>query len=118
MQVAKAYRIPHSEFLGWLPDDQDKALAYEYHLAAEEAAVCPGCGTRHEDWHDPDTDRLLMNPVWEPHTYECEGCKRLAATTLETAPPDDDRVAHAAHKVALRPVDRVHPLAGIPGAGP
>lgn len=42
--------LPHSEFLAWDEDDQDKALEY----MRQQRTVCEGCGTREETWQrDP-----------------------------------------------------------------
>lgn len=40
--------IPHSQFLSWADDDQDKALAW----LQERAQHCSRCGTRPDQW-DP-----------------------------------------------------------------
>ena len=58
--------IPHSEFLGWDPDDQDKALAF----VRDSATRCGGCGTRKDDWED-DPDAFVG---WHE---TCPGCERL-----------------------------------------
>ncbi len=63
--------IPHSEFLSWPADDQDKALAW----LAEESERCGQCGTR-SDEHDPRVGG-------DPHRYEavasrCRGCELIA----------------------------------------
>jgi hypothetical protein len=58
--------IPHTIFLGWDPDDQDKALAYQRDLRGR----CNGCGTRKEDWAD-DPDAYVG---WHD---TCPGCERL-----------------------------------------
>lgn len=56
--------IPHSVFLNWAPDDQDKALAW----AKDQASRCPNCGTRQEDW---DRDRF----AYIAETRQCPGCE-------------------------------------------
>jgi len=58
--------IPHSRFLGWDEDDQDKALAY----LRDVAQVCGGCGTRASEWAT-DQDAFVG---W---VTRCEGCKRI-----------------------------------------
>ena len=58
--------IPHSEFLNWDPDDQDKALAY----VRDQGSRCGGCGTRKDDWED-DPDAFVG---WHER---CPGCERL-----------------------------------------
>lgn len=55
--------IPHSRFLSWDEEDQDKALAF---LRAK-AELCPDCGTRGADW-DADRD------AWRGNTKRCLGC--------------------------------------------
>lgn len=57
--------IPHSVFLDWDPDDQDKALAF----VQDQRERC-ACGTRHSDW-DEDPDAFIG---WQ---RECPGCDRL-----------------------------------------
>lgn len=59
--------IAHSEFLSWLPDDRQKAIAYQM----EKALTCPSCGTASWQW-DPAQGG-------DPHAFEavavrCEGC--------------------------------------------
>jgi hypothetical protein len=58
--------IPHSRFLDWDPDDQDKALAYTRDINSR----CKGCGTRHEDWVEDDNAYISWHDV-------CPGCERL-----------------------------------------
>lgn len=68
--------IPHSRFLAWDEDDQDKALAYQ----AEMRTVCPSCGTREADWErDPD--------AYVGDLRFCEGCARQERE-LENKPDD------------------------------
>lgn len=58
--------IPHSEFLAWSEEDQDKALMFQ----REMATVCKGCGTREADWaENPD--------AFVGDIRECPGCARL-----------------------------------------
>lgn len=59
--------IPHSTFLSWDEDDQDKALAYR----RERATVCTGCGTRQVEWED---DRF----AYVAESHQCLGCEVLA----------------------------------------
>lgn len=61
--------IPHSKFLSWDPDDQDKALAY---LRAK-AELCAECSTREKDWVQ-DRFAFIAN------TKQCPGCE---ATEME-----------------------------------
>ncbi len=59
--------IPHSAFLGWSEDDQDKALAW----SAEQRLHCPGCGTRKDEW-EADPFAFISG------SERCPGCELLA----------------------------------------
>lgn len=59
--------LPHSEFLSWDEEDQDKALA---HLRYQ-ASVCNGCGTRKDEWSE---DRF----AYVAQSDRCLGCEVLA----------------------------------------
>ena len=59
--------LPHSTFLSWSVEDQDKALAYQ----REMAKACVRCGTRQDEW-DANPNAYLGD------IYHCEGCARLA----------------------------------------
>lgn len=81
--MSRRYREPHSSMFGdgdgaWSPSDSALAVAYERWLRIEEAATCPTCGTRHTDWIDPDTKRLVDFDPWEAQTVTCYGCKTVA----------------------------------------
>jgi hypothetical protein len=88
---------PHSIFLGrplpapgeplWLPEDTDKALAYE--LAMQEA--CPECGRRREDFFDEDGE-LHDPPLYEPVVHDCYGCAEKAR--LQAALADEAIAAY------------------------
>jgi hypothetical protein len=61
--------LPHSEFLSWDPDDQDKALAFralqsEYHV----------CGTRPEEW---DPARGGSRVAYVAEVTRCLGCEEI-----------------------------------------
>jgi len=58
--------IPHSVFLSWDPDDQDKALAY----MRAKAEICTTCGTRQAEW---DEDRY----AYIGEMKRCVGCELL-----------------------------------------
>ena len=66
MAFCNKHGIPHSAFLGWDPDDQDKALGFE----REMAKVCSGCGTHKEAW---EKDRF----AYVPNSWQCPGCELL-----------------------------------------
>jgi hypothetical protein len=61
--------IPHSEFLSWDTDDQDKALAF-----AELKAQTCACGTRREEWDEAAGGSRF---AYAAHTYRCPGCELL-----------------------------------------
>lgn len=58
--------IPHSGFLAWSLDDQDKALAYR----RWEASKCGGCGTSRDQW-EKDRDAFIAD------VEICPGCERI-----------------------------------------
>ena len=61
--------IPHSEFLSWPEDDQDKTIAWL--LAKRE--VCDLCGTKESDWVD-ERGWPLQDPPLTPVAHKCHGC--------------------------------------------
>lgn len=65
MEMAFCYEngIPHSEFLGWSPEDRAKTLAF----MLEKSARCEMCGTAEWEW---DKDRRAYEPVEK----FCMGC--------------------------------------------
>lgn len=58
--------IPHSQFLHWSDDDQDKALAW----MRERGATCGNCGTRKDEW---EQNRF----AYVSETYRCPGCELI-----------------------------------------
>lgn len=58
--------LPHSEFLSWDEDDQDKALEY----ISQQKTVCEGCGTREETW---ENDQY----AYVSWAKRCPGCELL-----------------------------------------
>jgi hypothetical protein len=106
LAVCAEYRIPHSTLCGspepglWTDADRAKAIAYR----RETARVCPSCGTKDDDWIDPDTHRPYDPPQWEPTVHTCFGCGEVArlrralpkdasenGTTVRVAPYDPER---------------------------
>jgi hypothetical protein len=73
MEYCAPLGIPHSQFLRWSTDDQDKAMAYEVY----KRTVCHKCGTIPEDWIDHETGRELDDPPFEPVTRYCQGCATM-----------------------------------------
>lgn len=65
MEMSYCYEqgIPHSEFLGWEPDDRAKTLAF----MLEKAARCDMCGTAEWEW---EADRF----AYSPEQHGCRGC--------------------------------------------
>ncbi len=65
---------PHSLFRGagdgrWTERDREKALAYREY----QRTVCPGCGTRHEDWDHGGSDDA--EDAYEVTVQRCIGCQ-------------------------------------------
>jgi len=61
--------LPHSQFLSWDPDDQDKALAW----LLEDMSRCPGCGTHPDDWIGEEK-YPLEPPPYSVGSQRCLGC--------------------------------------------
>jgi hypothetical protein len=77
LQAAQLHHLPLSGFLEWEPEDQDAAIAYILHVRSEEASRCQSCGTREEDWVDPDSKRTYPFPQYEAVNELCYGCQAL-----------------------------------------
>jgi len=58
--------IPHSEFLGWNEEDQDKALSWHQ----RDKETCSRCGTHPSDW------KLVRFP-FTAQLEICLGCEML-----------------------------------------
>ena len=75
--MAAAYRVPHSQFLGWDRDDRDKAIAH--HL--QERSRCTGCGlTRDQQDEAREQDRAERGR-WGTYVgwpVTCPGCRARA----------------------------------------
>lgn len=90
----------------WLPDDTEKALAYE----AAIRQACPRCATRPEDWVDDD-GKPYDPPLLEAVTRHCEGCAQKARLELDIesdvkrrgTKPETARRANAGVFVAIDP---------------
>jgi hypothetical protein len=85
--------IPHSRFLSWAEDDQDKALAY----LRDRATVCGGCGTRAKEW-DGDPFAFVAQAT------TCLGC--------EVIERERDNVHEQAKGVRIFLVPRAMAMAG------
>jgi ribosomal protein S27AE len=75
MEYCGPLGIPHSVFLRWNPDDQDKALAHAMH----KRTVCGKCGTNPDDWLDRETGEELEDQPYELASRYCPGCATLEA---------------------------------------
>lgn len=62
----------------WLPEDRDKAIAYE--IAAREA--CGTCGSREQDFLDAD-GRPLDPPRLMAEVQDCPGCAERTKGSLD-----------------------------------
>lgn len=76
--------LPHSKFLTWHEDDQDKALAW----TLAQRAKCQSCGTVPEDWLDEDGEDREP-PPYVAKTRICLGCVQLDEKSQEI--PDDKK---------------------------
>lgn len=85
MSLCQKYRITHSMFMNWEPEDQAKALAF----LIEDGQRCQSCGTAEWEWDE--------NPyAYEPSAHMCKGCylkdtatedsKNLPGTTIVLEP--------------------------------
>ncbi len=74
--------IPHSEFLSWPADDQDKAMAY----LAEQSQRCKGCGTRSADW---DPKQGGSRTAFVADVSRCLGCEVLDMAKRDLAEEKD-----------------------------
>jgi DNA-directed RNA polymerase subunit RPC12/RpoP len=62
--------IPHSEFLEWSEDDQEKAMVW----LTDTKTRCPDCGTREDEW-DPKKGGSLH--AYHVSSYICINCKNV-----------------------------------------
>lgn len=74
--------LPHSEFLTWHEDDQDKALAWLH----EQNSKCRRCRTRPEEW-DPKQGGSRWAYVVE--IDRCSGCELLDQAQRDLAKMED-----------------------------
>lgn len=72
LAVCSHYRIPHSEFLSWSPDDRDKAIWQ--HIRERQA--CQACGTRPDEW---DEERGGHRYAYAAEPKRCRGCELIEA---------------------------------------
>lgn len=74
--------IPHSVFLDWDEDDQDKALWW----TANKRLTCESCGTRPEEW-EKDSE------AYTGYTDRCQGCRELHLRRKDLADLGEDERA-------------------------
>lgn len=72
--------IPHSRFLDWSTDDQEKALWW----MARERQRCNGCGTHPDEWNE---DLGGSREAYKAEERTCPGCRERgpAADALDRA---------------------------------
>lgn len=97
MRVARAYQIPHSEFLSWDKADRDKAIWQEI----RQAETCPNCGTRPDEW-DPDKGGDRRAYVAKLDT--CRGCQQIESRRAHIPENNQARGQHIS-LVRLRDFD-------------
>jgi hypothetical protein len=86
--------LPHSEFLSWPVEDQDKALAFQRHQRRLHT-----CGTDPSEWITAK-GRPVVPPPFEPQVFSCQGCKEIDG--LRRALGDDLK---GYQEIVLVPVD-------------
>jgi hypothetical protein len=79
--------LPHSVFLGWDPDDQDKALAW----GAQEQAKCQRCRTDPAEW-DPKLGGSRTAYIVEDR--RCLGCELLDMASRDLSKQQDTAGIH------------------------
>lgn len=82
--------IPHSIFLGrpqpqpgepyWLPEDVDKALAWQ----RDQNARCKDCRTRRDEWWD-ERGFPLARPKWKVISRRCPACEKVELHDMKEA---------------------------------
>lgn len=87
MELCDKWGIPHSLFRGhgdgtWSDLDRRKALAY----ADYTRSLCPGCGTRAEEW---DEQAGGDEDAYRAVTHRCIGCQIIADRQKEVPEGDE-----------------------------
>lgn len=93
MAICAKLGIPHSEFLSWPDEEQDKHLALYLH----EQGRCPHCGTVPDDWLDDDGE-YIEPPPYVAVSHLCGGCQTIQDKIAEI--PEKDR---GKYHVTLQP---------------
>lgn len=81
--------IPHSQFLAWSQDDQDKALGW----LIDKGEKCPGCGTYPDEWLDEDGVPHEEEP-YELHDMVCRACMLMGKERKNTPEERTDGVMY------------------------
>ena len=68
-----SHGLPHSKFLSWPVDDQQKVIA----TLLEERSKCSSCGTAEWEWEEDSS-------AYTPARHMCRGCQLLDAAQEET----------------------------------
>lgn len=66
--------VNRSEFLSWPIYDQQQHLAFRL----DRRERCSNCGTRHDEWVNPETKRRWPTDTYEAQVKRCYGCETLA----------------------------------------
>lgn len=95
--------IPHSTFLGWSEDDQQKALWWK----ARNRQVCAGCGTHPDDWNE---DLGGSRNAYVPEEVTCPGCRARAGAEeqLQAERKNNPTGKHGTYIVLVRPSHDEH----------
>ena len=94
--------IPHSRFLGWSEDDQQKALWWK----ARNRQVCTGCGTHPDDWNE---DVGGSRNAYGAEEITCPGCRVRAAAEaqLQQERQQNPTAKYGSYVVLVRATDDV-----------
>jgi len=78
--------IPHSEFLGWLPEDRAKAMAFQL----EAALRCTMCGTAPWEWENNkyayQATEEFCNGCYQKSVFSDTESKSLPGTNVKLVP--------------------------------
>lgn len=78
--------IPHSQFLSWTEEDQDKAIAWQQ----TQRSFCRECGTPIHEWVD-DEGLPVSPPPYVVETLYCHGCATVKAERTQITAEAEDR---------------------------
>lgn len=76
MEYCGPRALPHSQFLSWPEDDQDKALAW----MIDKQDTCRNCGSYPDEWVEQDENGRFFKvqpPPMYARTHSCEGCATI-----------------------------------------